>query len=324
MNVREYAGCLARVCLFSLVVVLMGVLPSFGHPGSGIVVDAEGRIYFTDTGQGVWRIDERGKVTAMKGSAFHWMTIDRESRFAGEWPEFVEPSTKIERVGRHPTLLVASDFPITTDGDGALYYPEFAEKGPLRVYKLDRSGKRGARSVLATLPTGADGGELKWLNGMAAGPDGSIYFSENAAVRRITRDGVVKTIARNVTVPDCQWVGGAEDHLGPMLRGLDIDRAGNVYVAASGCRALLKISPQGVVRAILRTEAPWSPTGVAVSGEVIYVLEYLHTNGGNRREWLPRVRKISADGSSSIIVGIERVGEKESRPVTEAEAGVTQ
>lgn len=321
MNARGCAGCLVRWrdCFFKLLLVVMAVLAAvanFGHPGSGIVVDGQGRIYFTDTGQGIWRIDERGRVAALEGSAFHWMTIDRESRFAGEWPEFVEPSTKIERVGRNPTLLVASDFPITTDGDGALYYPEFGENGPLRVYQLDRSTQRGARKVVATLRAGADGGDLKWLNGMAAGRDGSIYFSENAAVRRITREGEVKTIAREITVADCQRIEGAPDSLGPMLRGLDIGANGNIYVAASACRALLKVTPEGVVTPILRTEAPWSPTGVAVSGEVIYVLEYLHTNGGDRREWLPRVRKISADGSNEIIAAIERVGEKESRAVT--------
>jgi len=48
---------------------------------------------------------------------------------------------------------------------------------------------------------------------------------------------------------------------------------------------------------------------------VVYVLEYLHTNGGDRREWTPQVRKIVADGSSSIIAAIERSGEKESRAV---------
>ena len=201
--------------------------------------------------------------------------------------------------------------------DGALYYPEFAGEGPLRVYRLDPMAERGAggRTVLAALRKGADGKELKWLNGMASGPDGSIYFTENAAVRRITRDGEVKTIAQDITVEDCQRIEGAPERLGPMLRGLDVARDGCVYVAASACRAVLKVSPKGAVTMVLRTEPPWSPTGVAVSGEVVYVLEYPHTNGGDRRESTPQVRKIVADGSSSIIAAIERSGEKESRAV---------
>jgi hypothetical protein len=301
--------------IFKLFVVVVGNAVSFGHPGSGIVADGEGRIYFTDTGQGIWRIDERGRVTAHQGSAYHWMTIDRLSRFAeGRWPEFVEASTKIERVGKDPTLLLASDFPLTTGSDGALYYPEFAE-GVLRIYRLDPSVAGGERKVFAIIRSGADGKKIEWCNGMAAGPDGSIYFTENAAVRRITRQGEVSTIARNVAVADCRRIEDAQEELGPLLRGLDVARDGTIYVAANACRALLKISPEGVVTEVLRTEPPWSPTGVAMSGDVIYVLEYLHTRGDNRREWVPRVRKISADRSSVVIAEIERSGAKGSRPV---------
>jgi hypothetical protein len=292
-------------------------LTSLGHPGSGIVIDGQGRIYFTDTGQGVWKIDAEGRVTAHEGSAFHWMAIDHQSHpprdnSLARLPAFVEPSTTIERVGINPTLLLSSDFPLTTSPDGALYYPEFAPGGLLRIYKLPQFGER---SVLATIRTGADGKELQWLNGMAAGFDGSIYFTENAAVRKVTPQGDLSTIARDVTVADCRRIEGANERLGPMLRGLDVARDGTIYVAASACRALLKITPDGVVTTALRNEPPWHPTGVVVNGDVIYVLEYLHTNGGDRREWTPRVRRISPGGSSTIIAEIERSGAKDSRPV---------
>jgi len=32
------------------------------HPGSGIVVDRRGEVYFIDTGAGVWKIDLQGKL----------------------------------------------------------------------------------------------------------------------------------------------------------------------------------------------------------------------------------------------------------------------
>ncbi len=40
------------------------------HPGSGIVVDRQGRVYFTDTGRGVWKIDKEGNFTDMRSSRF--------------------------------------------------------------------------------------------------------------------------------------------------------------------------------------------------------------------------------------------------------------
>ncbi len=52
--------------------------------------------------------------------------------------------------------------------------------------------------------------------------------------------------------------------------------------------------------------SPWSPTAVAVSGNDLYVLEYLHTAEESRRAWLPRARKIAADGTATIIATIDR------------------
>ena len=70
--------------------VLLGS-SAFAHPGSGIVVDKEGQVFFTDTGQGVWKIDGHGKLTHLPASLFHWMAIDEAGYFAesrknfGEW-----------------------------------------------------------------------------------------------------------------------------------------------------------------------------------------------------------------------------------------------
>jgi formylglycine-generating enzyme len=286
---------------------------ALAHPGTGIAVDQHGRVYFTDTGQGVWKIDESGRVSPHEGPAFHWLAIDQTNRF-DDVPRsaFFEPSAQIQKVGRNPTLLLASDFPVTIDREGALYYPEFDADKRLRIYRLPSSGER---AVLATVPAAADGTRLEWVNGIAAGPDGAIYFSENAAVRRISPQGTITTIASDVVVADCVRIPGASAALGPALRGLDIAPDRTVYVAASACGALLKITPDGKVMPVLRTTSPWSPTGVAVSGDSIFLLEYLHTTSDARREWIPRVRRISADGSSEIIALIERAGASESRPV---------
>ena len=286
---------------------------AWAHPGSGIVVDRRGQVYFTDTGQGVWKIDQQGRLSAHEGAAYHWMAIDHDGLLVRTLsPAFREPSTDIQRVGTDPTLLLSSDFPLTTGSDGSLYYPELGADDLLRVYRLKPAGNR---SVLAALPSASDGQPLKWLNGMAAGPDGVIYFSENAAIRRITPRGEVSTLASNIVVDDCQSPPGASERLGPFLRGLDVAPDGSVYVAANGCCALLKIDPQGQATPVLRSVSPWSPTGVAIHGEEVLVLEYLHTAGGDRREWTPRVRKLSPDGTATVVAGVERIPGGGSRPV---------
>jgi hypothetical protein len=45
---------------------------------------------------------------------------------------------------------------------------------------------------------------------------------------------------------------------------------------------------------------------VALHGNAVYVLEYLHTPGDDRRQWLPRVRKVDAGGHVTTIATVNR------------------
>src|SRR5216117_3979533 len=90
---------------------------SLSHPGSGIVVDRRGEIYFVDTGSGVWKIDLHGKLMRLPGPMFHWMTIDSDDCFStAHLPTGARG--EVTRVGTNPTLLVASDFPIAIGSNG--------------------------------------------------------------------------------------------------------------------------------------------------------------------------------------------------------------
>jgi len=73
-----------------------------GHPGSGIAVDDGGRVYFTDTGRGVWRIDAPGKLTLVSDSAMHWMAIDRRGEFARHPGRSANGSAGSRHRGRSP------------------------------------------------------------------------------------------------------------------------------------------------------------------------------------------------------------------------------
>ena len=76
-------------------------------------------------------------------------------------------------------------------------------------------------------------------------------------------------------------------------------------LAAAGCGAVIEIKPRGQIRSVLRADRPWSPTAVAVGGKNVYVLEYLHTASDNRREWLPRVKKVSPDGKAVLLAAVK-------------------
>jgi sugar lactone lactonase YvrE len=195
-------------------------------------------------------------------------------------------------------LILSSDFPSAIGRDRALYFALLGGDGRLRLMRFLPTG---AMTPFATLPGG-----IQWINGIAAAPDGSLYYTESRAVRRVDAKGVLTTIAEAVMAADCARIPTDDPQPLPYLRGLAVAPSGDLFVAASGCGAVLKITPRGEVTTILRTESPWSPTAVAVSGKTVYVLEYLHTASDNRREWLPRVRKISSDGRTAVIAAIER------------------
>src|SRR5687767_15145917 len=102
----------ARVSAFALTMLLIssGKTGTFAHPGSGIAVDAQGRVSFTDTGRGIWRVDGEGKLTLISKSAMHWMAIDPKGYFADSPDEFGEWFGRLTPRGEKPTLISCSDF----------------------------------------------------------------------------------------------------------------------------------------------------------------------------------------------------------------------
>jgi sugar lactone lactonase YvrE len=273
------------------------------HPGSGIAVDRQGIIYFADTGGGVWKIDADRKLTRVHDARFHWLAMDLGGRFgvgrvpSNAYGDFV-------RTNANPTIISSSDVPVTIAGDGAVYFPERGRSdGRLQIIRWTSAGER---SVFALLPARTETGPLEWINGLAAAPGGGLFYTEDKAIRKIDAGGTITTVAANVVVKDCVSIPGNEPAEGALLRGLAVDSGGIVYVAASGCGAVLKVGLAGDVTPIHRTAAPWSPTAVALHGQDVYVLEYLHTAAEDRQAWIPRVRQLRADGSSVLLATVTR------------------
>jgi len=290
--------------LISLTNLLVAVfsISIMAHPGSGIVVDRRGEVYFLDTGSGVWKIDLQGKLTQLPGPRFHWLTLDADDCFStAHLP--AGAAGDITRVGTSPTLLVASDYPVAIGANGLLYYPSYSSGSGLQLMELTPANQ--TRMLINLSAAGTR--DLRWLNGLAAGADGSLYYTEDDAIRRISARGEVSTVVAKPKIPTCVSIAGSSR---PMLRGLAAESNGTIYVAASGCGSLLKVSAGGQVTTVHQLQSPWTPTAVALSKDNIYVLEYLQTAASmqpeDRSAWLPRVRKITANGRSTIIASIDR------------------
>ncbi len=291
-----------RRLIILLVTSLLSASVVHAHPGAAIAVSADGIVYFVDTGSGVFSIEAGGRVMRRQGPPFHWFAFDPNSRFRKTpWPSM--PNAEFRSVGVNPTLVLSSDFPVTI-ADGKFYYPDGTDGERVRIVAIEPSG---ARSIRATLPPIRRAGHaITWLNGIAPGADGLLYYTEDRAIRKVDKQGQVSAVVVDVAMADCTAVPGMEVEVGPYLRGLAVAADGSIYVAASGCGTVLRVDSQGHAKTVLRASPPWSPTDIAVAGQDVYVLEYLHTASDNRLEWIPRVRKISSSGSVSTLGGNTR------------------
>src|SRR6266404_7388491 len=95
---------------------------AFAHPGSGIVVDPQGQVFFQDSlGRAIWKIDAQGKPTKYSDQlGGHWMALDTEGTFARADLKLVE---RITPSGVKPALIVADGgAPLVVNRDGYLYY----------------------------------------------------------------------------------------------------------------------------------------------------------------------------------------------------------
>ena len=289
------------VFIFAFILHMLPSAITSDHPGSGIVIDKHGQIYFTDTGKGIWKIDTQGKLTYIPASALHWLTIDTVGSFARSQKSFGGYFERVTLPVSVPVLIMCSDFPLVVNKDGNMYYADTRPGSP----KITRRTPDGKESALASDKV------FEHIGGIAAGMDGSLYITEGSsaksnAIRKIMMKGTVSTVASFV---------GKEGKDLPLetvpsyCRGLAVDPGGTIYVAATGSRSVLKITPQGKITTILQETSPWAPTGIAVFRGEVYVLEWKDVPASQmevRNAWIPRVRKIGKDGKVTTLATVSR------------------
>ena len=216
------------------------------------------------------------------------------------WPRWFKRRTP---VNVKPVLIGDGGSPLVVGQDGNLYYicdDEGMIPGGLQIGRLTPDGKETLLNPSLRQLSVERGG----IKGLAVGPDGSLYATYPKAVVKLTLDGRVTTLVNPVVVNDCDLnVLPSES---PWLRGLAVDSRGIVYVAASGCGRVIKITPDGKVTTVLKAEKPWAPSGVAIHDDEVYILEHINPNSEAHEDWPPRVRKLGRDGKVTTLATITR------------------
>jgi uncharacterized protein (TIGR03437 family) len=139
-------------------------------------------------------------------------------------------------------------------------------------------------------------GSVNQPEGVAVDPLGNVYIADTLdhAVRMVTPDGVITTLAGNGN-PGYSGDGGPANlaHLN-QPRGVAVDASGNVYVADTGNNQVRRIDPLGTITTVDTGGSLSDPRGVAVDGAGnLYIADT-----GNRL-----VRRVSPGALVTTIAG---------------------
>jgi len=284
------------------------------HPGWGVVIDKQGNIYFGDVNRNiVWKIDARGSVHKfVSGKHSHILWIDDLGTVYGQHIEYDSRNSRwIYEYWKAASDGIVKELQQTevrrafgfADGDGNTYLLDSdAHKRISHIFKVS---PRGDTSLFAGGEWGDRDGvgreaQFRAFGWGVRGTDGSLYVTSGGMVRKISPGGAVTTLAgREQGFGDPDGEPRASSFL-----GIARDGEGNIYAANWEKRKVIRISPRGEITTALDSGMLWAPSGVAVVGRDVYVLEHrAGVTGLLEKAGMggPRIRKISADGNVKIV-----------------------
>jgi hypothetical protein len=258
---------------------------AFAHPAIGIVMDASGAVYYTDTAR-VWRIAPDGtKAIVVPDVHTHELWLDREGNLYGihetggnGWSHRVWKRSPDGRVTdiistRRGFLEDYKDFSMARDRRDAMYWMVRGAEGG--IFKADAGGKASLMAKIAVDEPG-------WLSVL---PDGTALVGDHGFLVRIAPDGKAQKMPAALS----------ENRERYAVMAAWADKDGNMYAAVYGSAAVKRIARSGEVSTIATSPAPWQPTGGLIAPDgALWVLE---TSPDNAH----RVRRVEASGASRVF-----------------------
>ncbi|HVF63172.1 MAG TPA: RHS repeat-associated core domain-containing protein [Casimicrobiaceae bacterium] len=200
---------------------------------TGVAVGPDGSLYLTDDGNNrIRRVGPNGVITTVAGNGV--------AGFSGDGGPAVNASL------RSPAGVALAP-------DGSLY---IADNNRIRRVGLD--GIINTVAGNGVLGFSGDGGpapqaSLRNPSGVAVGPDGSLYFSDedNNRIRRVGLDGIISTVAGN-GVTGFSGDGGlaTQASLGGDPDGIAVGPDGSLYITDDNNKRIRRVGPDGIITTV--------------------------------------------------------------------------
>ncbi len=201
----------------------------------GIALDKSGNLYIADTGNNrVRRVTTDGKISTVAGNGDTLTISDGFSATSGSL-----------------NVPVA----VAVDSDGNLY---IAEQSGHRVRKVGTDGL--ISTIAGTGTAGAPDAEsgmgvnqkLNSPQGLAVETAGTLLISDtgNNRIRRLSADGIIKTVAGSRNYGSTGNGGPATSATLAGPTGISTDSAGNIYIADTSGSTIRRVGPDGIITTI--------------------------------------------------------------------------
>ncbi len=250
---------------------MLGILNLSAHPGWGIVVDDRDQVYFTDVQHtAIWRWSvAEGLQVEQKDTWAHSLGLRSDGGLYFGKEEYrgnVGPYQSFWTVS--PTgALTARVTPYLSREDSMAANAVLASNGDLLYLSQEgvrRRTQAGRDTLWVPLATGA-------MTALAIRDD-RLFLTVEDTILTVSPEGEVTERANELLVEEPQDPIFSDGGFNNLL-GLTVTPSQEILVAYFGDRSVIRIGARGRKETVYRSQNPWSPVGVAVRNEAVYVLE---------------------------------------------------
>ena len=234
----------------------------------------------------------------------------------GQWVETVAGVLETPGFNDGPALSSRFFSPhgIAVDGQGNVYVADrynhtIRKYDPVSKTVTTLAGQHGQSGSADGQGTNARFNE-PW--GLCATANGTLYVADtkNNKIRKVTPDGVVSTVAGTGNYGTSDGAALASTFGNPT--GIEVDQAGNIYVADHLTHIIRKISTNGTVTTLAGTPyIPGDQDGAGSQAQFWRPYGLTLDNDGNiivADEWNHKIRKVTPSGVVSTVAGTGDVG----------------